>query len=57
MWEKLEEKKSCRISCRLEGVNIIDIDDWQKIMDFHCDVMPRFDKALRSAVQKVVKQV
>ena len=41
----------------LENVNITDMDDWKKILDFHCDIMPRFDKALRSVIQKVAKQV
>ena len=56
-WEKLEEKKSCRISCRLEDVNITDMDDWQKMKDFHCDAMPRLDKALRAVLQKAAKEV
>lgn len=56
-WDKLDEKKSCRISYRLENVNIAELDDWQKIKDFHCDVMPRFDKALRSVLQKVIKNI
>lgn len=56
-WEKLDEKKSCRISYRLENVNIVELDDWQKIKEFHCEVMPRFDKALRHALQKAAKEV
>jgi hypothetical protein len=56
-WERLDLKISCRISYRLEGVNISDLEDWQKIKEFHCDAMPRFDKALRSVVQKVVKEI
>lgn len=55
LWERLEEKKSCRISCRLEGVNIVELDDWKKMKDFQCDAMPRLDKALRSELQKAVK--
>ena len=57
LWERLDEKKSCRISSRLEGVNIVDMDDWQKIKDFHCDAMPRLDKALRTAIQATVKAI
>ena len=56
-WERLDEKKSCRISSRLEDVNIVNLDDWQKIKDFQCDAMPRLDKALRQLVQKVAKEV
>ena len=55
--ERLDEKNSCRISSRLEDVNIVNLDDWQKIKDFQCDAMPRLDKALRQLVQKVAKEV
>ncbi len=56
-WERLNLKKSCRISYRLEDVNITDLDDWQKIKDFHCDAMLRLEKALRSAISKAVKEI
>ena len=56
-WERLDERKSCRISSRLEDVNIVNVADWKKIKDFQCDAMPRLDKALRTVVQKVVKEV
>lgn len=57
LWERLDGNKSCRISSRLEDVNIVDIDDWQRIKDFQCDAMSRLDKALRSAIQKATKGV
>lgn len=57
VWERLDEKKSCKIGSRLEGVNIADIEDWQKIKDFQCDAMPRLDKALRSELLKAAKEV
>lgn len=56
-WERLDLKKSCRVSYRLEDVNIMNLDDWQKITNFHCDAMPRLDKALRSVLNKVVKEI
>lgn len=55
LWERLDEKKTCRISCRLDGVNILETDDWQKMKDFQCDAMPRLDKALRVELQKAAK--
>lgn len=39
----------------LDDVNITDLDDWQKIKDFHCDAMPRLEKALRLEIGKAVK--
>ncbi len=57
LWERLDEKKSCRISARLEDVNIVNQEDWQKMKDFQCDAMPRLDKALRMAIQKAAKDI
>lgn len=46
-WERMDAKKSCRVSCRLDGVNIMDLAEWQKIIEFQCDAMPRLDNLLR----------
>jgi len=54
-WERLDDKKSCRISHRLEGVNIKSSDDWDSIISFHCDAMPRFYKAIHDRLNKVAK--
>ena len=55
VWQRLEEKKSCRIASRLENVNVQDYDDWDKIIDFHCKAMPKFYKALHDRLLTAVK--
>lgn len=57
IWEKLEERKSCRIACRLEEVDIYNADDWNKMISFHCDVMPRFYVALHGRLNKLAKDI
>ena len=54
-WQRLDKKKSCRISYRLEDVNITNYDDWDKIKEFQCNAMVHLDKALRSEICKAVK--
>lgn len=54
-WERLDEKKSCRVSARLVGVNIKDTDNWDKIIDFHCEAMPKFYKAIHDRLKKAAK--
>jgi len=46
VWERLDEKKSCRISVRLEDVNVKEKADWDKMVKFHCEKMPKFYDAL-----------
>ena len=41
LWERLEEKKACRISYRHEGVNYFEEDNWPKMNDFMVDSMAR----------------
>lgn len=55
VWERLDNKKSCRISARIENVNIKNTDCWDKIIAFHCDAMPKFYKALHDRLNKVAK--
>lgn len=54
-WQKLEEKKSCRIFSKLQNVDISNRDDWDKMIEFHCNTMPKFYNAIHDRVNKVVK--
>lgn len=56
-WQRLDDKKSCRISSRIEEVDVRNVDDWEKIIQFHCSAMPRFYNALHNRLNKIVKEV
>lgn len=53
IWEKLEDRKSSRITDRLFNVDITNRDDWDKIKDFLCQAMVKFEKALKEPFKKV----
>lgn len=55
VWNILGGKKSCRISTWIEGVNIRNTTDWDKMVDYQCEVMVRFEKALRDKVKEAAK--
>lgn len=57
IWQRLEGKKSCRVSVRLEGVDITNVEDWEKMIDFQCNAMIRFDKAIRTVLNQVAKEM
>lgn len=38
------EKVSCRIAVRLEGVNVFDKDDWNKMAEYLVDVSQRMGR-------------
>ena len=51
-WERLDDKKSSRITDRMFNVDITNRDDWGKIIDFLCQAMVRFEKAIRESLKK-----
>lgn len=51
-WERLDDKKSSRITVRLFDVDITNHDDWDKIKEFLCEAMVKFEKALREQLKK-----
>jgi len=51
-WERLDDKKSSRITHRLFDVDITNQEDWNKIMDFLCGAMVKFEKALKEPLKK-----
>ena len=58
-WERLDDKKSARITHRMFGVDVTNREDWNKIKDFLCDAMVKFEKALKEPLKKAAssKQV
>lgn len=46
-WERLEGKKSSRITKKLNGVDITNKEDWPKIVKFLCDAMVKLEGALK----------
>lgn len=54
-WQRLNEKKTCRVACRLEDVDGTNVEQWETIKAFHCDAMPRFYNALRTPLMQAAK--
>jgi len=46
VWERLDDKKACRVKYELNDVNVFNKDDWQKMTEFMVDGMIRMEKAL-----------
>jgi hypothetical protein len=55
-WDSLDHRKSCRISCQLDNVDIFNESDWQKMIDFLCKKIPLLQKSfidpLKAAMSK-----
>ena len=53
VWERMDEKVSCRIDARLYDVNVFDKEDWEKMTDFLVDTSQRMETAFRNPVKKL----
>lgn len=56
-WERLDNKKMCRISYYLEGVNLFEKNDWEKMMDFLVTNMIKLEKAMNEPLKKVKRKL
>ena len=54
-WQRLDDKKASRIKQELTGVNMFDKGDWEKIMDFLMESMPKVEEAFRKPFLKINK--
>ena len=56
-WERLDNKKMCRIAYSLQGVNLNHKDDWDKMMEFLIDNMMKLEKSMREPLKKVKRRL
>ncbi|HOT58738.1 MAG TPA: DUF4268 domain-containing protein, partial [Spirochaetales bacterium] len=57
IWERLDDKKSSRITDRMVGVDITNRDDWEVIKEFLCKAMVKFEKALKEPLKKAANSI
>ena len=53
IWERKDDKITCRIKSELTGVNVFDKDDWSKMIKFLVDASERMYKAFKNPVKKL----
>lgn len=52
-WQRLDDKRACRILKRLEGGGLANPDSWPSLQDDMINAMIRFEKAIRPRLAKV----
>jgi len=53
IWERMEDKVSSRIKYQLDGVNIFNENDWQKMINFLIDSSERMKKAFNDSIRQI----
>jgi hypothetical protein len=52
-WERLDDKKACRIKQELKNVSLYEKDDWDKMIDFMMESMLKMEVAFKNPLQKI----
>lgn len=53
VWEELPENKMSRIKYEMQGVDLFEKSDWDKMNKFLVTYLPKFEKALQPAINKL----
>jgi hypothetical protein len=53
VWERMDDKVSCRIKFEKKGVSYFEREDWQTMIDFLIDVAEHMEKAFREPIKKM----
>lgn len=56
-WERLDGKKMSRIKYEIEGVNIFNREDWEKMIAFFIEYVPKFEKALKKPIADISRRL
>lgn len=57
IWERLDDKKACRIKYQKEEVNIFNENDWPVMLEFLVDAMVRLEKAFKDPISEVRQEL
>ena len=53
IWERMDDKVTCRIKHQLDNVSIFNKEDWPKMTEFMIDSTMRMEKAFKRIVKKL----
>lgn len=56
-WDRLENKKSCRIKHELRNVSLYEKEDWDKMIDFLVTSMVKMEMAFKKPLQVINKEL
>ena len=57
IWERMDDKVSCRIKAQLDGVSIFDNEDWGKMISYMVDVSQRMAKTFHNPVKQLNRKI
>jgi hypothetical protein len=52
-WDRLDDKKGCRIKYRLSPINAYDKSNWNDVMNFFITYFPKFEKTFKPYINQI----
>jgi hypothetical protein len=52
-WERLDDKKACRIKYELNDVDYFNKEDWEKMIKFMSDALPRLERTFQPHITRI----
>lgn len=56
IWERLDNKKACRIKYEMNNIDYFNRDDWEKMIIFMSDNLPKLISSFSKRLKKLVKK-
>lgn len=53
IWERLDDRKACRIKYQMNGVDYFDRNDWEKMITFMVDNLPKLEQTFNTHIRAV----
>ena len=55
-WERMDSKRMSRIKFELSNVDVFNEDDWDKMIQFMCEVVPKFEVAFKKPISQLSRR-
>ena len=56
-WERMDNKKTCRIKQEIKNVSLYETEDWTKMIDFMADSMIKLESIFKDILQNINKEL
>jgi len=56
-WQRMDDKKSCRIKQEISNVNIYNREDWSRMSEFLTKSMLKLESAFREPLQRISREI
>ena len=57
IWERMDDKVSCRIKAQLDGVSVFDNEDWGKMINYMVNISERMAKTFHNPVKQLNRKI